>query len=116
MNVLVIDVGGHSVKILATGQDKRRELPSGATLTAEQMVAGVKTLAADWTYDVVAIGYPGPVLHGQGNRIIELLFPQPLALLKKSEKISYQECKSFDRQNLDDAIALPPRSARCGAV
>ena len=29
------------------------------------MVAGVKKLAADWQYDVVSIGYPGPVLHGR---------------------------------------------------
>ena len=65
MNVLVVDVGGHSVKILATGQDEAREFPSGPTLTAEQMVAGVKKLAGDWNYDVLTIGYPGPVLHGR---------------------------------------------------
>ena len=29
------------------------------------MVTGVKRLAQDWTYDVVSIGYPGPVLHGR---------------------------------------------------
>jgi polyphosphate glucokinase len=29
------------------------------------MVAAVKELAADWTYDVVSIGYPGPVLGGR---------------------------------------------------
>ena len=29
------------------------------------MVAGVKEVARDWEYDVVAIGYPGPVLHGR---------------------------------------------------
>ena len=29
------------------------------------MVAGVKQLAADWKYDAVSIGYPGPVLHGK---------------------------------------------------
>jgi polyphosphate glucokinase len=65
MNVLVVDVGGHSVKILATGQSQARAFPSGPTLTAGQMVAGVKELAKDWKYDVVAIGYPGPVLHGR---------------------------------------------------
>src|SRR5262245_53695803 len=29
------------------------------------MVAGVKKLAKGWKYDVVSIGYPGPVLHGR---------------------------------------------------
>ena len=65
MNVLVVDVGGTHVKILATGQEERRELPSGPALTAEQMVRGVKELAGDWKYDAVLIGYPGPVLHGR---------------------------------------------------
>jgi polyphosphate glucokinase len=62
MNVLVVDVGGTHVKILATGQKQSREFPSGPTLTAKQMVAGVKKLAGDWKYDAVSIGYPGPVL------------------------------------------------------
>ena len=62
MHVLVVDVGGNHVKILATGQKQSREFPSGPTLTAKQMVAGVQKLAGDWKYDAVAIGYPGPVL------------------------------------------------------
>ena len=65
MNVLVVDVGGTHVKILATGQERTSEVCLGPTLTAEQMVAGVKKLAGDWKYDVVSIGYPGPVLHGR---------------------------------------------------
>jgi polyphosphate glucokinase len=65
MNVLVVDVGGTHVKILATGQDEPRRFPSGPLLTAEQMVATVKDLAGEWTYDVVSIGYPGPVLLGR---------------------------------------------------
>ena len=64
MNVLVVDVGGTNVKILATGQDEPRRLPSGPKLTPAQMVAGVKELAGEWQYDVVSIGYPGPVLQG----------------------------------------------------
>jgi polyphosphate glucokinase len=60
--VLVIDVGGTSVKILATGQRKRRRFRSGSTLTPRRMVSTVKQLAADWPYDVVSIGVPGPVL------------------------------------------------------
>jgi polyphosphate glucokinase len=65
MNVLVVDVGGTNVKILATGQKERRRFPSGPALSAEQMVRGVKELAGDWKYDAVSIGYPGPVLHGR---------------------------------------------------
>jgi polyphosphate glucokinase len=62
VNVLVVDVGGTHVKILATGQRERRRFPSGPTLTAEQMAREVKELAGDWKYDAVSIGFPGPVL------------------------------------------------------
>jgi polyphosphate glucokinase len=63
--VLVVDVGGTSVKILATGQEEHRSFPSGPALTPRQMVSGVKKLARGWNYDTVSIGYPGPVLHGR---------------------------------------------------
>jgi polyphosphate glucokinase len=65
VKVLVVDVGGTHVKILATSQKQSREFPSGAGLTAKQMVAGVKKLAKDWKYGAVSIGYPGP---GATNR------------------------------------------------
>jgi polyphosphate glucokinase len=65
MNVLVIDVGGTYVKILATGQTESRRFPSGPTMAPQQMVSGVQKLAADWQYDVVSIGYPGFVLRGR---------------------------------------------------
>jgi polyphosphate glucokinase len=65
MNVLVVDIGGTNVKILATGQAEPRKFPSGPTLTPKRMVAGVKKLAADWRYDAISIGYPGPILGGR---------------------------------------------------
>jgi polyphosphate glucokinase len=63
MKVLVVDVGGTHVKILTNGAKEKREIDSEPTMTAAAMVSGVKKLAADWEYDVVSIGYPGPVLH-----------------------------------------------------
>jgi polyphosphate glucokinase len=65
MRVLVIDVGGTHVKILATGKKAHRQVESGPTMTAQQMVAGVEQLAVGWKYDAVSIGYPGPVLHNR---------------------------------------------------
>jgi polyphosphate glucokinase len=62
---LVVDVGGTSVKILAAGQNEHRSFASGPTMTPRQMVSGVKRLTRDWKYDVVSIGYPGPVVHGR---------------------------------------------------
>ncbi len=65
MNVLVIDIGGTNIKCLATGQTDTRKFPSGPTMTPAEMVAGVQALTQDWSYDRVAIGYPGLVRHGQ---------------------------------------------------
>jgi len=63
MKILAVDVGGSHVKILATGQKQKREIVSGPGMTARQMVSGVKKLAQGWAYDVVSVGFPGPVLH-----------------------------------------------------
>ncbi len=63
--ILVVDVGGTHVKILATGHREERKADSGPTMTARGMVAVAKRLSADWSYDHVAIGYPGPVVHGR---------------------------------------------------
>jgi len=38
---------------------------SGPRLTPQRMVAGVKKVAKGWKYDVVSIGYPGPVLRNR---------------------------------------------------
>jgi polyphosphate glucokinase len=65
MKVLAIDVGGTHVKVLATGQAAPRKFSSGQTLTAEAMVLGAQQAAADWEYDAVSIGYPGPVRGGR---------------------------------------------------
>jgi polyphosphate glucokinase len=61
MNVLVVDVGGTHVKILATGLTEPRKFSSGPSLTPQQMASGVLDTAGDWNYDAVSIGYPGPV-------------------------------------------------------
>jgi len=65
MKILVVDVGGTHIKVLASGHAVRRQIPSSPTLTAAQMVRSVKALTADWSYDRVSIGFPGPVQHGK---------------------------------------------------
>ena len=63
-SILVIDVGGTHVKVLATGHPEERKIPSGSKMTARKMVQDVKRLTKDWEYGCVSIGYPGPVIHG----------------------------------------------------
>ena len=65
MKILVVDIGGNNVKMLATGVDEPRRFPSGPELTPDQMVEGVLSATSDWDYEVVSIGFPGPVLCGQ---------------------------------------------------
>lgn len=61
MKILVIDIGGTSVKLLATGQRTPLRLPSGPTLSAAQMVDVVKEATKGWAFEAISIGYPGPV-------------------------------------------------------
>src|SRR5579885_1715887 len=65
MKILVVDVGGTHVKLLATGHALKRRFDSGPALTARKMVAAVKPLVADWEYDAVSIGVPAPVIDGR---------------------------------------------------
>jgi len=65
MKVLVIDIGGNSVKVLVTGETDPRKFPSGPALTPRKMVSGVLKLTEDWKYDAVSIGYPGRVREGR---------------------------------------------------
>jgi len=68
MNVLVIDVGGTHIKLLATGQTEVTKVPSGPDLTPERLVAEVQEATKDWQYDVVSIGWPGPIRDGKPVR------------------------------------------------
>jgi predicted NBD/HSP70 family sugar kinase len=63
--ILVVDVGGTHVKVRVTGQREERRIPSGSAMTATRMVRDVKRIVKDWEYDVISIGYPGPVIHGR---------------------------------------------------
>ncbi len=62
MRVLAVDIGGTNVKLLATGEKEPRKFASGPKLTPKAMAAGVQKLAEGWSYDAVAIGYPGRVV------------------------------------------------------
>lgn len=65
MRVLVIDIGGHNVKLLATGQTEPRKISSGPSFTPQDLVARLPEATAGWPFDVISIGYPGPVLGGR---------------------------------------------------
>ncbi len=65
MKILVIDVGGTNVKLLASGADEARKFPSGPQMRPAKMIAAVKQVVKDWDYEAISIGVPTPVVHGK---------------------------------------------------
>lgn len=65
MKVLAVDIGGTHVKALVSGQKGARQFDSGPELAPKSMVAETNRLVDGWRYDVVSIGYPGPVLQSR---------------------------------------------------
>jgi polyphosphate glucokinase len=61
MDVLVVDIGGSHVKMLASGAGEPRRFESGDDLTPQVVVAKVREMTADWKYGAVSLGYPGEV-------------------------------------------------------
>jgi polyphosphate glucokinase len=65
MKILVIDIGGTHVKVMASGSRKEVKIASGPEMTPANMVEAVKAVTAGWSCDVISMGYPGPVVHGR---------------------------------------------------
>jgi polyphosphate glucokinase len=65
VKTLVVDVGGTNLKALATGRRVPIKIPSSPRLTPRRMVRAIREATAHWTYDVVSVGYPGPVIRGR---------------------------------------------------
>jgi polyphosphate glucokinase len=109
MNILVVDVGGTHVKLLATGKTVKRQLDSGPRLTPGRMVTAVKALVADWAYEAVSIGVPAPVL---GGRILS----EPVNL--GSGWKSFDFAAAFDRpvKVINDAAMQALGSYRSGRM
>jgi len=62
--ILVIDVGGSNVKLMISRRE-RRKFKSGPDLTPREMVAQMKPLLQDWSFDAVSMGFPAPVRNGR---------------------------------------------------
>ncbi len=66
--VLVVDVGGTHVKMLASGESTPRKFDSGPKMSAAKMVKLVKAATRDWHYDRVTVGLPCPIVNGHPLR------------------------------------------------
>ncbi len=63
--ILVIDIGGTNIKVAGSWRRTPVKIESGPELTPAKMVKKVRALTADWEFDVITIGYPGPVRNGR---------------------------------------------------
>jgi polyphosphate glucokinase len=63
--VLVIDIGGTHIKVYAKGRRQPIKIDSGPAMTPKKMIKAVHTAVDGWRYEVVSVGYPGPVVHGK---------------------------------------------------
>jgi polyphosphate glucokinase len=109
MNVLVIDIGGNSVKLLVTGQTDPRKFPSGPKLTPRQMVSNVRKLTEDWKYDAVSIGYPGRV---RGNKP----FSEPVNLGRGWVRFDYAKALGVPVKVMNDAAMQALGSYKGGTM
>jgi polyphosphate glucokinase len=62
--ILVVDVGGSNVKLMISRREKRK-FKSGPDLTPREMVAHMKPLLQDWSFDAVSMGFPAPIRNGR---------------------------------------------------
>jgi polyphosphate glucokinase len=109
VKILVVDVGGNNVKVLASGQASPRKVPSGPTLTAARMAASVRKAVADWKYDAVSIGYPGPVKDGHPAA-------EPVNLGRGWVRFDYQKAFGKPVRVVNDAVMQALGSYRGGRM
>jgi polyphosphate glucokinase len=107
--ILVVDVGGSNVKVLATGQMIKRSIPSGPKMTPLQMVERVLELTSDWKYDVVSLGVPGPVVRGR-------LIAEPANLGKGWMGFNFNEAFGCQVKVINDAAMQALGSYRRGRL
>jgi len=61
MKILVVDIGGLSVKLAVTGGAQPRSFPTPPDMTPPQMMQAIGETIPDWCYDHASIGFPGPI-------------------------------------------------------
>jgi polyphosphate glucokinase len=96
VKILVIDVGGNNCKFLASGQSEARRFESGPFFTPKRMVKGVLEMTKDWEYDVIAVGFPAPVV---GNRPVQ----EPVNIGKGWVKFDYEKALGKPVKFINDA-------------
>jgi polyphosphate glucokinase len=95
--ILTVDVGGTHVKVMTNEMRIRRGFASGPDLSPRTLLGKVRDLTSDWSYEVVSLGYPGPVIRNRP-------FAEPYNL--GFGWVGFDFAKAFDRptQVVNDAL------------
>src|SRR5215475_15590815 len=64
-SILVIDIGGHNVKVLGPRPSEVIKIPSGKTMMPNTMVERVRQALGKKKFSRISIGFPGPVKAGK---------------------------------------------------
>jgi polyphosphate glucokinase len=109
MKILVLDVGGTNMKVSLGKSKEPLRIPSGPKFTPAQMVADVKIALAGQRYDVVSIGYPGPVVDGRPAR-------EPMNLGRGWMRFNYEKSFGVPVRVVNDAAMQALGSYRGGRM
>ena len=91
MKILAVDIGGTHIKFRTQQHKEPVKLKSGLKMTPGKMMALIGEHTADWSYDHVVLGYPGPVIHNK-----PLLEPSNLA----KGWVNFNFAKAFNHRPL----------------
>ncbi len=96
LNILVIDIGGSNIKLLASGETERIKIPSGIDFTPEMLVPLVKEHTSLWKFDRITMGFPGVV---KENKIVN----EPVNLGQGWTTFDFQKAFGIPIKLINDA-------------
>jgi predicted NBD/HSP70 family sugar kinase len=65
MEILAVDIGGTHIKARLSSKEQVRKIDSGPQMTPGEMMRELRRALKGWSWEVVSMGYPGPVVHGR---------------------------------------------------
>lgn len=95
-SVLVVDVGGSSLKLLATGEKKRIKIPSGKEMGPRDMIKQVQEATKHWDYEAISLGCPCAINDG-------MVVAEPVNLGKGWKGFEFEKAFGMPTQVINDA-------------
>jgi polyphosphate glucokinase len=94
--ILMVDIGGTNVKLMATGHEGRRKVPTGPEMTPSRMVKEVLKAAEGWEFEAISLGFPGLVTEGKPAS-------EPVNLSKGWINFDYEKAFALPVRFINDA-------------